>query len=70
MRQQGSWKKFYDSLCLSLSNKKYAKHLVNDNFEKMHITFFVYDEGNLDHEILYTHGDQVDWTINEWKNAF
>ena len=38
--------------------------------KKMHITFFVYDEGNLDHEILYTHGDQVDWTINEWKNAF
>lgn len=70
MRQQGCWKKFYDSFCLWLSNKKYAKHLVNDNFEKMHITFFVYDEGNLDHEILYTHGDQVDWTINEWKNAF
>ena len=44
--------------------------MVYDNFEKMHITFFVYNEGNLDHEMLYTHEDQVDWTINEWKMLF
>ena len=30
---------------------------------------FVYNEGNLDHGIVYMNGDRVDWTINEWKNV-
>ena len=45
--------------------------MVNENFEKStNITFFVYDEGNLDHGIVYMNGDRVDWTVNEWKKCF